>query len=79
MSKLSGVRARERETFTLTLAAEPHPTPAHVRLKQALKLLGRAFAFRCVSVAEAPRDVGTLTDRTVPDRTVPDSAGASGE
>ena len=53
----------ERPLFRLVLRAEAHPVPAVVRLRRALKMLGRVFGFRCVSVepvAEDARDTKAL-------------------
>ena len=55
------------ERFIVTLRALASPTPADVRLRQALKLLRRAFAFDCVQITEAPSTdpdgEGRSTDR----------------
>jgi hypothetical protein len=45
--------------FVLTLEALPAATSAEIRLRQALKLLLRAFRFRCVAVQEQPSNAST--------------------
>jgi hypothetical protein len=40
--------------FRLTLRAQPRGAPVDARLRQALKVLGRAFGLRCLRVEEIP-------------------------
>ena len=40
--------------YLLTLSPLPSSVPTPIRLRQALKLLLRAFNFRCLSIAEIP-------------------------
>jgi hypothetical protein len=42
------------ERYRLELAAAPARVPAHIRLRQALKTLGRTYRLRCTSVQAVP-------------------------
>lgn len=42
-----------KTTFIITVRAEDHPTPSAIRLRQALKILLRAFSLRAIDVREA--------------------------
>ncbi len=41
-----------RQRFTITLEGDDDSQPVIIRLRQALKLLGRAFKLRCVEAVE---------------------------
>jgi hypothetical protein len=47
-----GTASTAKTRFTITLEALPAATPAEIRMRQALKLLLRAFRFRCVERRE---------------------------
>lgn len=44
----------KREQFTITLTAMPgDPRPVIIRLRGVLKLIRRAFFFRCIAISDA--------------------------
>ncbi|MEX2119581.1 MAG: hypothetical protein WD847_08300 [Pirellulales bacterium] len=43
----------KRETFTLTLEAQPSKVPVAIRLRRALKILGRGYGLRCKAIRPA--------------------------
>jgi hypothetical protein len=44
--------ASDRPMFRLTLKAQRRDVPADIRIRQALKVLGRAFGLRCERIEE---------------------------
>ena len=52
----AALKGHKKPGFTLTLEAKPSPVPVIVRRRRARKILGRAYALRCVAIQPEPAD-----------------------